>query len=295
MSCHFKAYYLKDAMEKTLGQTWRVIQATLEQAGAEPAPREGMGLVGHVLGLRTKELIVGEGSPFPAEKQADLDALVAWRIAGEPLAYVVGSVPFWSRDWKVTPDVLIPRPDTETLVKVVLDVLPKDCDGLVGEVGVGSGAVIGSVLLERPLVRGWGGDISDKALVVARANWVEAGVDRRMESAVSDLLERAPNNLKLILSNPPYINVDEYDSLDDSVRKHEPELALVAGVDGLDVYRRLIPQAAAKLGDGGWLVVEIGWQQAEAVENLLPRTQWQNIMTIKDLAGRDRVVRAQLR
>jgi release factor glutamine methyltransferase len=279
----------------TLGQAWRSIQTKLEQAGIEPAPREGMGLVGHVLGLRTKDLLLGEGEPFPAEKQAELDALVARRIAGEPLAYVVGSVPFWSRDWRVTPDVLIPRPDTELLVKVALDVLPKDAPALIGEVGVGSGAVIGSVLLERPLVRGWGGDISEKALAVARENWRAAGVEGRMESEVSDLLDKAPDKFKCLISNPPYIAVDEYYSLEESVRAHEPELALVAGVDGLDIYRRLIPQAAVKLGSHGWLAMEIGWQQAEAVENLLPTTQWQNISTLPDLAGRPRVVRAQRR
>lgn len=282
-------------MTTACGQTWRVVQAALEAAGVEPAPREGVELVGHVLGLDFKRLRAAEMEVFPAEKQAELDALVARRAAGEPLAYVVGSVPFWSRDWKVGPEVLIPRPDTETLVKAMLDVIPDDDDGLLAEVGVGSGAVIGSVLLERLRLRGWGGDISPTALEMARRNWVDAGVDGRMESAVSDLLELAPDKLKYIMSNPPYISVNEYELMDDSVRGHEPALALLAGDDGLDVYRRLIPQAACKLGSGGWLAVEIGWQQAEAVENLLPTDQWQNITTIKDLAGRNRVVRAQRR
>lgn len=280
---------------KTFGQTWREVQAALEAAGVEPAPREGMDLVGHVLGLGFRQLMMEEQAPFPAEKQAELDGLVARRAGGVPLPYVLGAVPFWSRDWRVTPDVLIPRPDTETLVKAALDVVPKDTEVLVAEVGVGSGAVVGSLLLERPLARAWACDISEAALAVARGNWRDAGVGERVDSVVSDLLDDAPDMLKLIISNPPYIAVKEYESLDDSVRLHEPELALVAGDDGLDVYRRLIPQAARKLGSDGWLMVEIGWQQAEAVENLLPRTQWQNISTIKDLAGRDRVVRAQRR
>lgn len=271
----------------SLGQEWRVVQRRLEAAGLEPAPREGSLLVAQVLGLGEKELLRQEEGPFPTARMDDLQALVARRIGGEPLAYVLGWAPFWSRDWKVGPDVLIPRPDSEILLSEVLERV--DGTMRVAEVGVGSGCLIGSVLLERPEVRAVGTDISARALAVAEENLREAGVVDRCELRRGSLLAGAEGAFDLIFSNPPYIADDEWGGLDESVRGFEPEVALRAGVEGLDVYRALIPEAWAALEQGGWLCLEIGWLQGEAVAGLLQAQGFGEVAVVKDLGERDRV------
>lgn len=277
----------------SVGATWRAIQKQLEQAGVDPAPREGMWIARHVLGGEGS-LALREHEELNAVHEAQLGVLLSARLTGMPLAYVLGLAEFAGRDWRVTEDVLIPRPDTETLLEAAVAALPQG-PARVAEVGVGSGAVIGALLLRRKDVTAVGTDISPRALAVALQNWQEAGVADRIEAVPTDLLAHVDGPFDVILSNPPYIATAEYGALDAAVRGFEPKIALEAGADGLDAYRRLIPQAAQKLAKNGALVLEIGWKQAGAVAGLLQQDQWHDTTTLQDLAGRDRVVLARRR
>ena len=274
--------------DRTLGQMWRHLQTLL--LPVDPAPHEGRRLVAHVLGLAEAALPLHEHTTFPAEKEKALEALVARRLTGAPLAYVLGIAPFWTRDWQVREGVLIPRPDTETLLQAVLDVIPPARATRVAEIGVGSGAVVGSLLLERPLATAVGTDTSPTAVAVAGENLRLAGVNDRARLMETSLLEGVEGPFDVIFSNPPYIGEADYAALEASVRAFEPAEALVAGDDGLDVYRSLMPSAAAKLAPGGWLMVEIGWQQGDAVTALFRQQGLQQVRVLPDLAGRDRVV-----
>lgn len=277
----------------SLGSLWRTLQTRL--GPVSPAPREARLLLAHVLGVDDQTLLKTEQTPFPPHKLPLLEALITRRLAGEPLAYVLGHAPFWGRDWAITPGVLIPRPDTETLVQAVLDVVPAHQPCRIAEVGVGSGAIVGSILLERPLATAVGTDISPTALRVAASNLEAAKVTSRCTLASTHLLDNVDGPLDVILSNPPYITEAEYAELDESVRHFEPPEALVAGPEGLDIYRALIPAAASKLAPHGWLMLEIGWQQAHAVHNLFSPTLWHPPTLRTDLAQRPRVVCGQKR
>lgn len=275
----------------TLGEVWRQVQARLPDA----APREGMALVGHLLNMDNTALVLADQNPFPTDKLVELDALVARRADGEPLGYVLGHAPLWGVEWQVREGVLIPRPDTETLIATALEMIPANTPFHLAEVGVGSGAIVGSLLAERPLARAVATDISAVARQVAAANLTARGVAARCRIMEADVLHGADGPFDMVVSNPPYIAQAEYDALEPCVRNHEPAEALLAGADGLDVYRRLLPEAAAKLRPDGWLMVEIGCGQAQAVQHLLPATTWKNIFTRNDLANRPRVVGAQRR
>jgi release factor glutamine methyltransferase len=304
----------------SVGALWREIQQDFEIVGINPAPREARQLVGQVLGWGELALATRENEPVPAEKLKEIQELAARRRAGEPLAYVLGSAPFMGRQWLVKPGVLIPRPDSETLVLVAAakggwkddgrstggrsaaDARSMDdrsaadapVAGLrVAEVGVGSGAIIGSLLLAHPHLHALATDISPAALTIARDNLRSAGVLPRCELRQADLLESVDEPLALVVSNPPYIAAAEWAALEPEVRDHEPREALLAGPDGLALYRRLIPQALARLVPGGWLVLEIGHTQAAAVSALLTQAGFTDIERHRDLAGRDRVLAAR--
>ncbi|MCP5405441.1 MAG: peptide chain release factor N(5)-glutamine methyltransferase [Pseudomonadaceae bacterium] len=263
--------------------------------GASAAPQEGKALLAHVLGVAMPELALNGTAPFPVDRRDALESLLARRLAGEPLAYVLGYAPFWRHDWKVAPGVLIPRPDTEALLVAALEVIPADANWRVAEVGVGSGALIGSLLAERPKITSVATDISSTARQVAADNLQHIGLGKRCTIVEADVLDGVDGLFDMIVSNPPYISQAEYDALEPCVRDYEPREALLADGNGLAVYRKLLAQAAEKLREEGWLMVEIGCGQAEAVRHLLPTTIWKNIFTRNDLAGRSRVVGAQRR
>lgn len=281
---------------ETVGAVWRGVQRRISAVLGEVGPREGQRLVAEALGVEERELILHEQTPFPVGRRETLDQMVARRCTGMPLAYVFGRAPFWKRDWKVGPAVLIPRPDTEILVREALGRL----EGTLpfAEVGVGSGCVVGSLLMERVELTAVGTDISLDAILLAHDNLREAGVLDRCRLVQASVLDDEIGPFQMIVSNPPYIGEDEWRLLDSEVRDFEPSTALKAGPDGLDVYRALALQAAAKLVQGGWLCLEIGWQQGPAVTTLLQQQSqqpWYQISTTTDLAGRDRVICARRR
>ncbi|HXG29945.1 MAG TPA: peptide chain release factor N(5)-glutamine methyltransferase [Nevskiales bacterium] len=221
----------------------------------------------------------------PAQRQA-FEALVTRRAQGEPVAYLTGVREFWSLELKVTPDVLIPRPETETLVEAALARMPADKPLRVAELGTGSGAIALALARERPRAHVVGTDISDAALAVARQNERLHGIPNVVfhESVWFAALEG--QRFDLIVSNPPY--VAEHDPHLEALR-FEPRAALAAGPDGLDALRLIIREAPGYLEPGGWLLVEHGPAQDAAVRGLFAAAGFAAIETLPDLAGLPRV------
>lgn len=214
-------------------------------------------------------------------------AMVRRRMTGEPLAYVTGRQSFYGREFIVSPAVLIPRADSESVVEAAVGLLPEGARIL--DLGTGSGALLLTLLAERPDASGLGMDRSTEALAIARRNAEALGVAGRAELIEADWMqadwESGLGCFDLIIANPPY--VESSATLDDSVRNYEPHEALFAGPDGLDDYRVLIPQLPSLLSPGGAAVVEIGWQQAEPV-GALARDSGADTETFRDLAHRPR-------
>lgn len=278
-----------------IGQAFRHAQAVLEQAGLNPAPREGVFLVAHITGHEPSSLVLHEATPLAPEQLSLFETLLARRAADEPLAYVLGYADFYGYRFEVTPAVLIPRPDTEILVQAVMD-WAAGRKGLLGcEVGVGSGAVIGSLAVALPSSRWWGSDISTEALQVAQHNIHTLGAAARVTLLKADGLPPVGELLDVVVSNPPYITDEEYAELENSVKTHEPRLALTGAApnpDGLLFYVQLANDAQNVLKPGGLLALEIGAAQGPAVQDILVQHGWQNVRILPDMAGRDRVVTA---
>jgi release factor glutamine methyltransferase len=273
---------------ETIGAAWRRLQKALEDAGIDPAPREGQHMVQYVLDLDGASLLTQERREISVNDSVILEIILKRRLKHEPLAYIFELADFYGREWRVAAGALIPRHDTETLVEAVVGLqLPV---ARIVEVGVGSGAVLGSILLAKSEWRGVGIELSAEALAIAEENLRRAGVFERCELFEGDLLASLTSRADVIISNPPYIPEEEWAELEADVKDFEPKLALAAGVDGLDIYRRLIPQALEKLNPGGVLAVEMGYTQGEAVCALFAAAGFKDIKVVPDLAGRDRVV-----
>ncbi|MFN0019042.1 MAG: peptide chain release factor N(5)-glutamine methyltransferase [Pirellulaceae bacterium] len=235
----------------------------------------------------------------PDDVRAVFRELVKRRAAGTPVAYLVGKKEFYSLSFLVTPDVLIPRPETEHLVVAAVDLLaalPADSHSLVADVGTGSGAIAVSLAKHAAHAKIIATDISPEALVVARQNAASHGVSERIEFVETDLLEKvsAERKFDLVVSNPPYIGLNEEATLAPQVRDHEPHLALFAGPDGTEIIARLIPQAAARLKSGGYLLMEVSPLIAAGVADLVQKSNaFEPATILKDLAGLARVVQAK--
>jgi release factor glutamine methyltransferase len=240
-------------------------------------------------------------------------ALLGRRSSGVPTQHLTGKQEFWGLEFEVTPDALIPRPETEHLIEVALDRLAVHeiragrHQGLTGEnvtlvdIGTGSGCVAITLAKELPNATVYATDLSLPALKVARRNAAKHGLAERIQFVHSNLLDAfvptsGANRLQvfdMIISNPPYVSLREADSLPVEVRQHEPREALFGGEEGYELYGELIPQAAEHLKPGGLLVVELGYNSLPAVEPLLDRSDWHNVAVTKDLAGIQRVISAE--
>jgi release factor glutamine methyltransferase len=276
----------------------------LAAAGIETAHLDAEVLLAHVLGLGRAALYAHLETPVAADAAARFDALLARRLRREPIAYLTGEQEFWSLPFAVTPDVLIPRPETEMLVEVGLTLLRAPLAQRSGagagiptrpqvlDIGTGSGCVAVAVARELPDVRVTAVDISPAALVAARGNAERHGVAARVTFIESDLYAALPAGatFDVILANPPYLAPG--DAVSPEVA-FEPQSALLAGADGLDVIRRLIAGAAAHLHPGGWLLMELGAGQAEAVRTLVAAAGLTATRIAPDLAGIPRLLVAQ--
>lgn len=245
-------------------------------------------LLAATLGLDRVGLYLNFERPLEAAELATFREQVKRRAAREPLAYIVGQAEFWSLPLKVTPEVLVPRADTELLVEESLKRLPGH--GRLLDVGTGSGALAIALAHERPECTVTALDVSPAALAVAAENACGNGVADRITFLAGDLAVLPAGPFELIVSNPPYIPRGELAGLMPEVRDFEPHLALDGGTDGLDAYRALARQAGTVLAPGGWLLVEVGIGQAEAVQGLFAAAGLTEIFVAHDLAGIERVV-----
>ncbi len=239
-------------------------------------------LLAHLEGVDRMAMLMG---PSRDIDEAAYDALVARRAAGEPVAYITGGREFWSLDLAVTPDVLIPRPDSETLIETAKALLADRPPATILDLGTGSGALLLAALSIWPRARGLGVDRSAAALAVAAANALRLGFARRAAFAPGDWGQGLRERFDLILANPPYVEDDA--DLASDVRGHEPSGALFAGPEGLDAYRVLVPQLPGLLNRDGLAVVEIGSAQAAAVVEIARASGMQSAVR-RDLAGLDR-------
>lgn len=210
------------------------------------------------------------------------------RLNGKPVQHILKSAEFYGRRFGITPDVLIPRPETEHVVERALALAPEA--RRIADVCTGSGILAITLALELKLATVAASDISRAALDVARSN--ASSLDAPVEFVHCDLMDSLEGPYHLIVANPPYIPSATIETLGAEVRDHDPRLALDGGPDGLDVYRRLIPQAWTRLAHGGWLIIEIGHDQGESVPALLG-DGWSDVNVTSDLAGRARVVEAR--
>ena len=238
-----------------------------------------------MLGRAPAWLLAHDGDVIAEADAQNIAALVARRAAGEPLAYLQGDQEFFGLNLRVTPDVLIPRPDTETLVNWALDLLPPDRPARVADLGTGSGAIALAIASQRPLAQVMAVDVSEAALSVARSNAQLLGLGRVRFAAGSWLAPLAGRGFDLIVSNPPYIA--EGDGHLPALR-FEPISALTAGPDGLADLRQIIAQAGGHIHGNGHLLLEHGYDQAEAVADLLRAAGFSDVSTRFDFGGQPR-------
>jgi len=247
-------------------------------------------LVAEALGTDRVGLYLDLHRPLVDVERSSIRPLVARRREREPVAYILGHRDFYGRRFHVTADVLIPRPDTETLVDHALECIPDDQPCRVLDIGTGSGAIAVTIAAERPLAMVTATDISEAALNVAAGNAERLGVSDRIRLERADLLD-GTEQYDLIVSNPPYIARSEMQSLQAEVREHEPSGALEAGEDGLDIIRALLVATEGAAATGAQLLVEVGVGQAPSVVDFASaRTAWKPIAVHRDLQRIERVV-----
>ena len=287
----------RDQTTQAGGETWTLLKLLrwttnyFTEKGIDNPRLDAELLLADVLKLDRVGLYLNYDRPLSREELDVVRPLVKKRGQREPLQYLLGSAEFWSLPFKVTPDVLIPRADTEILVEEAL--ARAGSTGELLDIGTGSGAIVISLASELP---GWqltGLDISAAALTIARENIESNQVADRVTLLQCDLAELPTQQYDLIVSNPPYIAQQEWDELMPEVRCFEPQLALLAENDGLGCYQQLAAQIDSRLKSGGWLLLEIGYQQAVAVQELLTAAGLHNLFIRKDYSGQPRVVGGQ--
>lgn len=261
------------------------VGAALAQArGGGLARLDALALLAEVLDRPRSWLLAHDEAALDAAAQRRYERLLARRIAGEPLAYLLGVKEFFGLALAVTPDVLVPRPETEILVEWALALLPPDRPATVVDLGTGSGAIALALARHRPNLRVTAVDASAAALAVAAANGAQLGV--RIEWLHGDWLDPVGGRrFDLIVANPPYIAAGDPHL---AALRHEPPQALSSGADGLDALRRIVAAAPGHLAPAGWLLLEHGYDQAAAVRALLTGAGFAGLSTRQDLAGQPR-------
>jgi len=272
-----RRYRVADVTDSFTGQTVettrRMLAARFKSAMIESADLDARMLVGSVLGLDLTGLIEAAARPVTAEESIHLEDFARRRLAGEPVARILGEKEFWGLPLQLSPATLVPRPDTETVVELALEIWraqhhPSRRLRIV-DIGTGSGAILLALLSELPEAFGVGTDINPAALQTANGNAARLGFAPRAAFVACDYAAALAGGFDLIVSNPPYIRSAEIAGLAREVREHDPPGALDGGVDGLDAYRKLIPEAAELLAPGGALVVEAGVGQSGKILGLM--------------------------
>jgi release factor glutamine methyltransferase len=248
-----------------------------------------------VLGVDLTGLIVSAARLLTKDESRRLEDFASRRLGGEPVARLLGAKEFWSLPLRLSPATLVPRPDTETVVELALEMsrdwAPQNPGFRIADIGTGSGAILLALLSELPHASGVGTDISLAALQTAKGNAARLGLLERALFVACNYAAALSGAFELIVSNPPYIRSDEIAALAREVREFDPPTAFDGGADGLDAYRLLIPKAACLLAPGGGLVVETGHDQSEAVTELMRAAGLTMVQAPKaDLAGIPRAV-----
>ncbi len=273
----------------TAAEALAAAAARLRAAGVDDPARDARILLAHAAKVDAARitLIAPEDlAPDIAERFDDLVSLRAIRV---PVSHLIGERAFYGRAFKVSRDVLDPRPETETLIE---SALAEPFESVL-DLGTGSGCILVTLLAERPEATGVGTDLSEAACLQASANAVLHEVAARAQIVCADWLDGVQGRFDLIVSNPPYLAEDEMDMVAPELARHEPRMALTDGADGLTVYRLLASEAPAFLTAMGRLVVEIGWQQGPDVLSIFTAAGWAEVEIVTDLDGRDRAIQAR--
>ncbi len=275
----------------TLLTAWKGAQARLKAAGIDSPSIDARLLLEASTGAGRVDILTDPYRVVDADKIAALEAMIERRLKREPVSRILGKKGFWKIMLNVTPDVLSPRPDTETLLDVIVRAFPPQRAFEMIDLGTGSGAILLATLMERAGARGVGTDISTEAIAVARENAANLDLNGRCTFIRTDWAAGfAEDSFDLVVSNPPYIPTGDIPGLDPEVREHDPHLALDGGPDGLQPYRDLAPEIARILRPEGVFAVEIGWDQGAAVKALFEAAGFTDVKVVKDLGDRDRVV-----
>jgi release factor glutamine methyltransferase len=250
-----------------------------------------------VLGVNRAYLYAHPERELTPEEESRYDEVLAQRATGMPSQYITGHQEFWGLDFVVSPAVLIPRPETEHLVEMVLELAREVPRPKIVDVGTGSGCIALALAHELRTAEVYAVDVVAEALEIAHANAARLQLEGRIRFLKSNVLQSLAgvHDFDFVVSNPPYVGFGEADKVQKSVRDFEPKGAIFAGEQGLDIIGPLVEQAHAALKPGGWLAVEIGYSMRDAVLGLLDSTSWENIRVIPDLRGIPRVVAANRR
>jgi release factor glutamine methyltransferase len=281
----------------TVAVAIKCLQKDLLSAGIVEGGGDARRLVAAATAMSGADVLAHPERILTTEEAARVGRFAARRIAREPVSRIVGEREFYGRPFAIGPDVLDPRPDSETVITAVLSLVREEGweqrPLRIVDVGTGSGCLLGTLLMELPLATGTGIDISQPALDIAARNWAALDVAERAESVMADGLDGCGGRYDVLVSNPPYIPTDHIAGLEPEVRNFDPVLALDGGVDGLSFYRRILPEIT-RVVPGGWAVFEVGHDQAPQVVALATRRdpggRAPNIRTFRDLAGRSRCV-----
>ena len=280
-------------MTETLLTAWKAAQARLKDAGIDSPAIDARLLLEAAAGATRLDILSDPYRLVTPDQQDALDGFVERRLRREPVSRILGRKGFWKIMVNVTPDVLSPRPDTETLLDIALLAFQPHQAFTVIDLGTGSGAILLAILAERSGAQGAGTDVSSEALAVARENAANLDLDGRATFLRTEWAAGFGDaSFDLVVSNPPYIPSDDIPGLDPEVRDHDhdPHLALDGGPDGLQAYCELVPEIARILKPGGTFAVEIGWDQGAAVRALFEAAGFIGVKVVKDLGDRDRVV-----
>jgi len=283
---------------KTVRELVQITAAWFGERGLESPRLNAERLLGDVLGLTRLELYLHHDRPLTAAETDRYRELVRRRVAGEPLQTLIGETDFYSRSFKVEPGVFIPRPETELLVERCVKLLTGANSSLLQpkalEVGCGSGVISVSLAAEMPHLQVWASDVNPKAVDLTRINARRLGVAARVEAVEGAFFTAFPPQLKgainLLVSNPPYIASEVIPTLAVEVAEHEPREALDGGADGLSAYRGLAAHANEWLIEGGYLAVEIGYDQGETVPALFDAAGFVELSVHQDYQGHPRIV-----
>lgn len=270
---------------------WTAAKRTLEAAGIESPVIDARMLVEAAVGVTRTQIITDPQRLLTDEQSGALQTMVRRRLNREPVSQILGAKGFWKIMLKVTRDVLTPRPETETILDVVLPALDEESPARILDLGVGSGAILLAILAERPAASGVGVDISVEALVVAQENAATLGLGRRVELRHGDWTSGLEGErFDVVVCNPPYVRSGDIEGLQPEVRDHEPRLALDGGDDGLAAFRLLAEPILRVLTPGGLFALEVGEGQAHAVQGLMDKAGAGRSAVQNDLSLKARVV-----